>query len=74
MPCIKIIDGIKLYIYARDHNPPHFHAKIAEFEELIIINSLKSYSGQIPIKHRKKVIQWAEQNQLFIMKEWNKLN
>jgi len=32
MPCIKIIDGIKLYIYARDYNPPHFHAKIAEFK------------------------------------------
>jgi len=39
-----------------------------------IINSLKSYSGHIPTKHRKKVIHWAEQNQLFIMKQWNKLN
>ena len=60
MPCIKIIDGIKIYVYARDHNPPHFHALIAEYEELIVINSLETYSGEIPSKHRKKVIQWLK--------------
>ena len=74
MPCIKIIDGIKVYVYARDHNPPHFHVRIAEYEELIIIKSLDTYSGEIPSKHRKKVIQWAEKNQSYILKQWNKLN
>jgi len=74
MPCIKIIDGIKIYIYARDHNPPHFHAKVAEFEELIIIKSLETYSGHIPSKYKKKVIQWAEKNTVYISKQWNKMN
>ncbi len=40
MPCIKTIDSIKLYIYARDHNPPHFHAIYGEKEELIEIQNL----------------------------------
>lgn len=62
MPCIKIIDSIKIYIYARDHNPPHFHAMYAEFEELITIRHLENYSGSIPKKQRKKVIEWAEAN------------
>jgi len=74
MPCIKIINGIKIYIYARDHNPPHFHAKIAEFEELIIIESLETYSGQLPSKYRKKIIDWAVQNKSYILKQWEKLN
>ncbi len=74
MPCIKIIDGIKIYVYARDHNPPHFHAIVAEFEELIIIESLETYSGKIPATHKKKVTQWAENNKPYIKKQWNKLN
>ena len=73
MPCIKIIDGIKVYIYTRDHNPPHFHVRIAEYEELII-KTLDTYSGEIPAKHRKKIIKWAQQNQNYILKQWNKLN
>lgn len=56
MPIVKTIDSIKLYIYFFDHNPPHFHAKYAEHEELIIIETLTTFSGNIPAKQRKKVI------------------
>lgn len=74
MPCIKIIDSIKIYVYANDHNPPHFHAMYAEYEELIIIQTLKNYSGDIPKTQRKKVIKWASKNQDFIMNQWNRIN
>lgn len=74
MACIKIIDSIKINIYKRDHNPPHFHAIIAEYEELIIIESLSTYSGNLPKTYRKKVIEWAENNKDFIMTNWNLLN
>jgi hypothetical protein len=37
MPTIALIDGVRITIYARDHPPPHFHAKHAEFEALISI-------------------------------------
>lgn len=74
MPCMKIIDSIKLYVYANDHNPPHFHAIYAEYEELIIIESLERYTGQIPKTQRKKVVEWASNSQDFIMKQWKRLN
>lgn len=74
MACIKIIDGVKIYIYARDHNPPHFHVQIAEYEELILIADFTTYSGGIPKKYRKKVLEWANDNSLFIKREWKKLN
>ena len=48
MPCIKIIGSIRLYVYARDHNPPHFHAMYAEYEELIVIKTLETYAGALP--------------------------
>jgi len=74
MPCIKIIDSIRIYIYARDHNPPHFHALVAEHEELIIISDLTTYLGSMPKMHRRKVVKWAAQNQEFLMSEWNRFN
>lgn len=74
MPCIKIIDSIKIYIYARDHNPPHFHAMYAEFEELIEIKTLQNYSGQIPKKQRKKVIEWAKKHNAYLLAKWKEYN
>ncbi len=56
MPTLKIIDGTKIDVYSREHLPPHFHALHAEYEELIEIDTLKTYSGKIPNKQRKKVI------------------
>ena len=41
------------------HPPPHFHAKFAEFEELIEIETLETYAGKIPGVQRKKVTEWT---------------
>jgi len=74
MPCIKRIDANKVYIYLRDHNPPHFHVIYAEYEELITIRSLENYNGNIPKAQRKKVIDWAESNQDYLIEKWNEFN
>ena len=74
MPCIKIIDAVKICIYMRDHNPPHFHAIYGEYEELIIISSLNTYAGFIPKNKRKKVISWANKNKDYLKSKWDELN
>ncbi len=74
MPCIKRIDSIKIYIYRRDHNPPHFHVKYAEYEELITIKDLETYSGKVPKKERKKVIKWSLKHQEYLMSKWDEFN
>ncbi len=74
MPCIKIINSIKIYTYFRDHNPPHFHAIYGEWEELIEISNLETYAGALPKTQRKKVIQWASSNQDYLMRKWNDFN
>jgi hypothetical protein len=64
---VKIIDNIKIDIYSREHPPPHFHAKYAEFEELVEIKTLETYAGKIPKVQRKKVIDWVEGNKQFVL-------
>lgn len=74
MPTIKTIDKIKIDIYSRDHPPPHFHAKFAEFEELIEIETLETYAGYFPRVQRKKVTDWAADNKQFLLDIFNQLN
>lgn len=74
MPTIKTIDNIKIDMYFRDHPPPHFHAKYAEYEELIVIETLETYAGRLPKAHRKKVTEWASQHQNYLSRLFNQLN
>lgn len=69
MPTIYTIGSIKILIYFDDHLPPHFHAIFNEFEELIEINTLETYRGGLPVKKRKKVMEWAHENQDFLIKK-----
>lgn len=74
MPCIKIIDSIKIYIHRRDHHPPHFHVSYNQMSVPIEINSLKILAGKLPKNVTKKVIKWAKKNKPFLSNEWSNHN
>jgi hypothetical protein len=74
MPTVKTIDKIKIDVYSREHPPPHFHAKFAEFEELIEIETLETYAGSIPVIQRRKVTDWAIDNIQLLLDIFNQLN
>ena len=74
MPTIKIIDSIKVDVYAREHPPPHFHVLYAEHEELIIIETLETYIGYVPTAQRKKVIKWAKTQKELLNENFKRLN
>jgi len=74
MPTVKTIDNIKIDIYSREHPPPHFHAKFAEYDELIEIKTLETYAGNLPRVQRKKVINWAADNKQFLLDIFKQLN
>lgn len=74
MPTLKIIDSIKIDVYSREHPPPHFHVLFAEFEELIIIETLETYIGYVPTPQRKKVIKWAITQKELLTENFKRLN
>lgn len=76
MPTIHTINSIKIDLYSREHLPPHFHALYAEYEILIVIKTLKSYAGELPIKQYKQVIQWASDKKVqeYLFENFYRLN
>ena len=70
----EFLQGIKIYVYDFDHNPPHFHAICAEYEVLISIITLKILKGEMPKPQLKRVLKWAKLNQLALLEEFEFLN
>lgn len=70
MPVVHLINSIKILLYFDDHIPPHFHAQYNEYEVLVEIETLEVYSGSLPTKQMKRVINWAKDNQDFLREKW----
>lgn len=71
MPCISSFYGIKITMFFDEHNPPHFHAKYAEFNAVILINENCVYEGQLPSRQLKLVLAWAEIHKNELIKNWH---
>ena len=61
-------------IFIREHPPPHIHVIYAEYEELIVIETLETYAGKLPSTQRKKVIKWAKEKKKFLANNFKILN
>jgi hypothetical protein len=48
VPRISEFFGIVVTMYYNDHAPPHFHARYAEHEVTIVIESLEVLDGALP--------------------------
>jgi hypothetical protein len=62
MPPISEFYGIAVYIYYRDHNPPHFHAIYGESEAIIEISTGGILEGRLPRRAAKLVLNGARFN------------
>ena len=72
MPKISEFFGIAIYIYFREHNPPHFHAIYAGEEVQISIDTLSVITGAIPPRAMGLVIEWAEIHKGQLRNDWDK--
>lgn len=59
MAKVAVVEGVTIMLYANEHPPPHFHAKIAEFQAVIDVKSLKIIRGRLPPNKTGPVIEWA---------------
>ena len=55
------INGIAIYVYSREHLPPHIHAFYGDDEVLVEIRTGEIFAGDIPPKKLKIVQQWLEE-------------
>ena len=74
MPVIELFEGIKILMFANDHNPPHFHVYYASFKAMIEISSLQIIRGGLPNKQYHKVVEWAELRQQELLEDFINLN
>ena len=71
MGSIFIIEGILIYIYAFDHNPPHLHVRCGDGEFTITIKD-RIVEGKAKAKTIQVVNQFIDDHENEIMEIWEK--
>lgn len=71
MPEISRFFGIIIAMYAKDHIPPHFHAKYGDYLGLFSIESGEMIEGNMPRRAIRLVQDWAELHREELMHNWN---
>ena len=69
MPEIARFQGIIIYIFYDEHNPPHFHAEYAGNRALITLKD-GIVTGQMPKRALKLIFEWMEIHAEELMEDW----
>ena len=72
MPVIAVIDGIRIVLYWGDHAPPHFHAWVGSSDAMFDLATGRLLKGQLDRRSIRRVQQWTERSQDFLMTEWTR--
>jgi len=72
MPLIKNLDGIRIYIFYNDHEPPHLHCY--DGGDVAVINLQGGIiRGKIAKNKQKKAIDWIKENKSQLDKKWQEI-
>lgn len=72
MPQISYFLGVIIRMFYRDHNPPHFHAVYADFEDIIDIEKNEIIDGYLPPRVLGLVTEWTALHQIELMDNWER--
>lgn len=70
MPTLTRFQGIKITMYFRDHNPPHFHVSYGSHKAEVLFNGAVK-AGTLPQAQLKLVQEWASIRQAALIERWN---
>lgn len=70
MPPLAIFYGIVIQIYWTDRPPPHFHARYAEHEGRIDIQTISVLKGSLPKRAQAMVLEWTQEHQAELSAAW----
>ncbi len=72
MPVITRFYGILIKMYFSEHGIPHFHAVYGEYNGVFKIQTLEMIEGDLPLRAKKMVKNWARKYQGELTKMWKK--
>ena len=70
MPRISAFYGIVVWMYWKDHNPPHIHATYGEAEILINITDFSIYAGSLPNRAFGLLMEWVSMHHVELLDNW----
>lgn len=70
MPRLSYFYGIAIYMYYRDHAPPHFHAIYGSEEAELAIRSRKVLRGGLPPRALALTREWAKMYERELLAAW----
>jgi hypothetical protein len=70
MPEISRFYGIIIYMFAKDHNPPHFHAKYGDQIGIFNIATGTLMEGKLPKRAIRLVEDWIELHRDELIENW----
>ena len=71
MPRLSEFYGIAIYMYYRDHAPPHIHAIYGDDEASIDIATGAVMAGRLPNRARALVEAWVSTHRTALQKDWD---
>lgn len=75
MPVILITKNLKVYIYPKDHDPPHVHVIGPDSEARFYIHSLECYQSYgFSKKDVNRISEFLEDNIELLIQAWEELH
>lgn len=71
MPRLSAFYGIAIYMYYRDHAPPHFHAIYGDHEAADEIATGAVMAGGLPRRARVLVEEWLAAHRDELQQDWD---
>lgn len=72
VPRLSEFYGIVVYMYWKDHQPPHFHAIYGGEEALVRIDDATFLAGSLPRTAARLVREWAELRRSDLLDNWDR--
>jgi hypothetical protein len=72
VPRVSEFFGIAIYMYYREHPPPHFHAVYGGSEAVISIEDVSVLEGNLNPRALGLVVEWARRHQQELREAWER--
>lgn len=73
MPKVIEQDGVKIFIYTRDHIPKHVHCFVGGEEVIINLETLEIRQTYANTRNTRRSLELVESNRGFLLEEWDRI-